>query len=107
MHRFEGYTLDEWMAIVTIISVAGSFLIWLLNFAIKNGTEKLSEQVKELLNQFQILNDSITLFGWDGDTLAWESSPAQDEGDTGRTVHYLCEPGSFVPVAVHLSLESV
>ncbi|MDY4865180.1 hypothetical protein [Limosilactobacillus sp.] len=60
MHRFEGYTLDEWMAIVTIISVAGSFLIWLLNFAIKNGTEKLSEQVKELLNQFQILNDSIS-----------------------------------------------
>ena len=60
MHQFEGYTLDEWMAIVTIISVAGSFLIWLLNFAIKNGTEKLSEQVKELLNQFQILNDSIS-----------------------------------------------
>ena len=60
MHRFEGYTLDEWMAIVTIISIAGSFLIWLLNFAIKNGTEKLSEQVKELLNQFQILNDSIS-----------------------------------------------
>ena len=60
MHRFEGYTLDEWMAIVTIISVAGSFLIWLLNFAIKNGTEKLSEQVKELLNQFRTLNDSIS-----------------------------------------------
>ena len=45
------------------------------------------------------LNCGFTLFGWDGDTLAWESSPAQDEGDTGRTVHYLYEPGSFVPVA--------
>jgi len=32
-------------------------------------------------------------------TLAWESSPPRDEGDTGRTVHYLYEPGSFVPVA--------
>jgi hypothetical protein len=41
----------------------------------------------------------FTLFGWDGDTLAWESSPPLDEGDTGRTVHYLYEPGSFVPVA--------
>lgn len=60
MHRFEGYTLDEWMAIVTIISISGGFLIWLLNFAIKNGTEKLSEQVKELLSQFRILNDSIS-----------------------------------------------
>ena len=37
--------------------------------------------------------------GWDGDTLAWESSPQRDDGDTGRTVHYLYEPGSFVPVA--------
>ena len=45
------------------------------------------------------LNCGFTLFGWDGDTLSWESSPAQDEGDTGRTVHYLYEPGSFVPVA--------
>ncbi|WP_200626168.1 RHS repeat-associated core domain-containing protein, partial [Pseudomonas sp. LAM2023] len=41
----------------------------------------------------------FTLFGWDGDTLAWESSPPRDDGDTGRTVHYLYEPGSFVPVA--------
>ncbi|WP_157811498.1 hypothetical protein, partial [Pseudomonas qingdaonensis] len=29
------------------------------------------------------LNCGFTLFGWDGDTLAWESSPAQDEGGTG------------------------
>ncbi|MGG7636751.1 RHS repeat-associated core domain-containing protein, partial [Pseudomonas sp. ES1] len=45
------------------------------------------------------LGCGFTLFGWDGDTLAWESSPPLDEGDTGRTVHYLYEPGSFVPVA--------
>ncbi|WP_255263780.1 RHS repeat-associated core domain-containing protein, partial [Pseudomonas aegrilactucae] len=45
------------------------------------------------------LECGFTLFGWDGDTLAWESSPPRDEGDTGRTVHYLYEPGSFVPVA--------
>ncbi|KTC24699.1 hypothetical protein AO392_10530 [Pseudomonas putida] len=45
------------------------------------------------------LDCGFTLFGWDGYTLAWESSPPRDEGDTGRTVHYLYEPGSFVPVA--------
>ncbi|MCG8295374.1 RHS repeat-associated core domain-containing protein, partial [Pseudomonas entomophila] len=45
------------------------------------------------------LGCGYTLYGWDGDNLAWESSPPQDEGETGRTVHYLYEPGSFVPVA--------
>ena len=45
------------------------------------------------------LGCGFTLFGWDGDTLAWESSPPRDDGDSGRTVHYLYEPGSFVPVA--------
>ncbi|QJI41764.1 RHS repeat protein [Pseudomonas sp. ADAK2] len=41
----------------------------------------------------------FTLYGWDGDNLAWESSPAQSDGAPGRTVHYVFEPGSFVPVA--------
>ncbi|WDG76999.1 DUF6531 domain-containing protein [Pseudomonas chlororaphis] len=41
----------------------------------------------------------LTLFGWDGDSLAWESSPAQLDGEAGRTVHYIYEPGTFVPVA--------
>ncbi|AVD82340.1 type IV secretion protein Rhs [Pseudomonas sp. SWI6] len=45
------------------------------------------------------LGCGYTLYGWDGDNLAWESSPPQDEGETGRTVHYLYEPDSFVPVA--------
>ena len=45
------------------------------------------------------LGCGFTLFGWDGDTLAWESSPAQTDGAAGKTVHYLYEPGTFVPVA--------
>ncbi|MFJ2685220.1 RHS repeat-associated core domain-containing protein [Pseudomonas sp. NPDC087342] len=45
------------------------------------------------------LGCGFTLYGWDGDNLAWESSPAQLEGGSGRTVHYLFEPGTFVPVA--------
>ncbi|UVL87222.1 RHS repeat-associated core domain-containing protein [Pseudomonas sichuanensis] len=45
------------------------------------------------------LKCGFTLFGWDGNALAWESSPPRDDSDTGRTVHYLYLPGSFVPVA--------
>ncbi|WP_434090803.1 hypothetical protein [Pseudomonas lundensis] len=45
------------------------------------------------------LGCGFTLFGWDGDTLAWESSPAQADGASGKTVHYLYDPGTFVPVA--------
>ncbi|KMN16008.1 hypothetical protein TU87_22755 [Pseudomonas weihenstephanensis] len=45
------------------------------------------------------LGCGFTLFGWDGDTLAWESSPAQADGTAGKTVHYVYEPGTFVPVA--------
>ncbi|CAI8778563.1 MULTISPECIES: RHS repeat-associated core domain-containing protein [Pseudomonas] len=41
----------------------------------------------------------FTLYGWDGDTLAWESSPALLDGDPGRTVHYIYEPGTYIPVA--------
>ena len=53
------------------------------------------------------LGCGFTLYGWDGDQLAWESSPAQYEGDTGRTVHYLFEPGSFVPVAQAVRHEGI
>ncbi|CAI8840188.1 hypothetical protein EMIT0232MI5_220001 [Pseudomonas sp. IT-232MI5] len=45
------------------------------------------------------LGCGFTLYGWDGDNLAWESSPAQSDGEPGRTVHYVFEPGTFVPVA--------
>lgn len=40
----------------------------------------------------------FTLYGWDGDNLAWESTPSQQDGGVGRTVHYVYEPGSFVPL---------
>jgi RHS repeat-associated protein len=45
------------------------------------------------------LGCGFTLYGWDGDNLAWESSPAQVDGGPGRTVHYVFEPGTFIPVA--------
>ena len=63
MHHYMGYSLDEWLAIVTIISFAGGVLIWLLNVAIKNGTEKLSDSVKTLMNQMDNLSHSISLIG--------------------------------------------
>ncbi|WP_260414972.1 RHS repeat-associated core domain-containing protein [Pseudomonas cichorii] len=45
------------------------------------------------------LGCGFTLYGWDGDNLAWESSPAQLDGSAGRTVHYVYGAGSFIPVA--------
>jgi RHS repeat-associated protein len=38
----------------------------------------------------------LTLYGWSGDTLAWESR-------NGRTTHYFYEPESFVPLAQAVS----
>jgi RHS repeat-associated protein len=49
----------------------------------------------------------FTLYGWDGNNLAWESSPAQVDGGSGRTVHYIFEPGTFVPIAQALRHESI
>lgn len=45
------------------------------------------------------LGCGFTLYGWDGDNLAWESSRGQVDGGLGRTVHYIYEPDTFVPVA--------
>ncbi|KVW88252.1 RHS repeat-associated core domain-containing protein [Burkholderia cepacia] len=45
------------------------------------------------------LQCGFTLYGWDGDTLAWESKIADEDGFGARTTHYVYEPGSFVPVA--------
>ena len=75
MHHIMGYSLDEWLAIVTIISIAGGGLIWLLNFAIKNGTEKLSNSVKTLINQIDNLSRSISSI---------ESSARRTEGRVDR-----------------------
>ncbi|WP_242208277.1 MULTISPECIES: RHS repeat-associated core domain-containing protein [unclassified Pseudomonas] len=56
----------------------------------------------------RLLGCGLTLYGWDGDNLSWESSPAPVDGGTGRTVHYVYEPGTFVPVAQavrHVSID--
>jgi RHS repeat-associated protein len=53
------------------------------------------------------LGCGFTLFGWDGDNLAWESSPAQADDGTGRTVHYVFEPGTYIPVAQAVSNGSI
>lgn len=59
MHHFLGYSLNEWMSIITILSITGGILTWLLNVAIKKGTEKLSSSVQTLINQVGNLNDAI------------------------------------------------
>ncbi|CAB3762419.1 MULTISPECIES: RHS repeat-associated core domain-containing protein [Burkholderia] len=41
----------------------------------------------------------LTLYGWDGDRLAWESGTGEHAGSNGRTTHYVYEPDSFVPLA--------
>ncbi|WP_244656861.1 RHS repeat-associated core domain-containing protein [Pseudomonas sp. CFBP 8772] len=53
------------------------------------------------------LGCGFTLYGWDGDTLAWESSPPPYAGALGRTVHYIHEPGTFVPVAQAIRHETI
>ena len=51
---------------------------------------------------------AFTMYGWDGDQLAWESRQELGAGvgdhfqviaGAARTTHYLYEPGSFVPLA--------
>lgn len=59
MHHILGYSLDEWLAIFTIASIVFGVLIWLLNVAIKNGTEKLSASVKKLIIQIDNLGRTI------------------------------------------------
>ncbi|WP_372852879.1 RHS repeat domain-containing protein [Pseudomonas protegens] len=53
----------------------------------------------ERLKRNRQFDCGVTLYGWDGDTLAWESRAADKAGEGARTTHYLYEPGSFVPVA--------
>ncbi|WP_244788401.1 RHS repeat-associated core domain-containing protein [Cupriavidus pauculus] len=50
---------------------------------------------------------AMTLYGWDGDALAWESRESARDVDSAyrfvcgeaRTTHYLYEPATFVPLA--------
>ncbi|RAV24671.1 hypothetical protein DQE84_14400, partial [Staphylococcus warneri] len=41
--------------------------------------------------------DSLTLFGWDGDLMIWESQRSNKE-EENYTKHYVYEPDSFVPL---------
>ncbi|WP_254635281.1 RHS repeat-associated core domain-containing protein, partial [Acinetobacter bereziniae] len=41
--------------------------------------------------------DSLTLFGWDGDLMIWESQRSSKE-EENYTKHYVYEPDSFVPL---------
>ena len=50
----------------------------------------MRDEERRRLNQS--LGCRMTLYGWDGDTLAWE-------GHNDLVTHYVCEPGSFVPLA--------
>ncbi|MBD8088201.1 hypothetical protein HUK49_09865 [Limosilactobacillus sp. c11Ua_112_M] len=59
MHSIAGYSWDELLAIVTIFSIVGGFLIWLLNLAIKNGTEKLSNVVQDLIVKIDNLSHTM------------------------------------------------
>jgi RHS repeat-associated protein len=45
-----------------------------------------------------VLATTRTIYGWDGDTLALESSVHQGHVARERTVHYVYEHGSFVPL---------
>jgi RHS repeat-associated protein len=47
------------------------------------------------------------LYGWDGDNLAWESRAPQQEGEAGRTIHYVFKPGTFIPVAQAMTNHSI
>ncbi len=49
----------------------------------------------------------FTLYGWDGDNLAWESRAAQQDREAGRTIHYVFEPGTFIPVAQAMTNHSI
>ncbi|WP_246173973.1 RHS repeat-associated core domain-containing protein [Paraburkholderia hayleyella] len=53
------------------------------------------------------LQCGLTLYGWDGDTLAWESRIADEDGLGARTTHYVYEPGRFVPVAQAVREEAI
>lgn len=59
MHSIGGYSWDELLAMVTIVSIVGGFLIYLLNLAIKNGTEKLSNVVKDLIVKIDNLSHTM------------------------------------------------
>lgn len=60
MHHIMGYSWDEIMAMVTIFSIVGGGLIWLLHLAIKSGTEGLSNKLSQLINRVDNLNNMMS-----------------------------------------------
>ena len=59
MHQLMGYTWDEWVAMLTILTIIIGVLLRLLNQAIKNGTEQLSRSVDHLIEQIDDLSKSL------------------------------------------------
>ena len=59
MHSIAGYSWDELLPIVTIFSIDGGFINSLLNLAIKNGTEKLSNVVQDLIVKIDNLSHTM------------------------------------------------
>lgn len=54
------------------------------------------------LFKYNATEDSLTLFGWDGDLMIWESQQNQRNSNNANpqdcTKHYVYEPNSFVPL---------
>lgn len=54
------------------------------------------------LFKYNATEDSLTLFGWDGDLMIWESQQNQRNANNANpqdyTKHYVYEPNSFVPL---------
>ncbi|KAB0645094.1 RHS repeat-associated core domain-containing protein, partial [Burkholderia diffusa] len=61
----------------------------------------------ERVKRNRALQCGFTLYGWDGDTLAWESKIADEDGFGARTTHYVYDPDSFVPVAQAVREEAI
>uniref|UniRef100_UPI00398919ED DUF6531 domain-containing protein n=1 Tax=Acinetobacter indicus TaxID=756892 RepID=UPI00398919ED len=43
-------------------------------------------------------SESLTIFGWDGDLMIWESVKNFEKSENNYTKHYIYEPDSFVPL---------
>lgn len=59
MHRIMGYSLDEWMAMVTILGFLGGLLIWLFKLAISSGTKNLADKISRLINRIENLTHTM------------------------------------------------
>jgi RHS repeat-associated protein len=60
---------------------------------VSTGMDGSLYHAAEYQRQIQERGLGLVLFGWDGDQMTWECDYTRQ-----RTVHYVFEPGSFVPV---------